>query len=95
MEGANEGKVLVGEGGVDLRRAVVTAGARTTVLFRHSWVLRGEQATETNVRTVERPLILHMASHGFFGEARNERDKPMFRSGLYLADVELVEVVRR
>jgi CHAT domain-containing protein len=94
MEGANEGKVLVGEGGVDLRRAVVTAGARATVLFRHSRDLRGEQGTETNVRTVERPLILHMATHGFFGEARNERDNPMFRSGLRLADIEQVQVDR-
>jgi CHAT domain-containing protein len=94
MEGANEGKVLVGEGGVDLRRVAVTAGARTTVLFRHSRILRGEQDAETNVRTVERPLILHMATHGFFGEARNERDNPLFRSGLHLADIEQVEVDR-
>jgi MYXO-CTERM domain-containing protein len=52
------------------------------------------EATETNVRTVERPLILHMATHGFFGAARNERDDPMLRSGLYLADVEQVQVDR-
>lgn len=52
------------------------------------------QATETNVRAIERPLILHLATHGFFGEARNERDNPMFRSGLYLADIDRVEVDR-
>jgi MYXO-CTERM domain-containing protein len=62
--------------------------------FPDTRVLRGKQATETNVRTVERPFILHMATHGFFGEARNERDNPMFRSGLYLADIEEVEVDR-
>jgi tetratricopeptide (TPR) repeat protein/CHAT domain-containing protein len=62
--------------------------------FPGTRVLRGEQATETNVRTVERPLILHMATHGFFGEARNERNNPLFRSGLYLADIEQVEVDR-
>jgi MYXO-CTERM domain-containing protein len=62
--------------------------------FPDTRVLRGKQATETNVRTVERPLILHMATHGFFGEARNERDNPMFRSGLHLADIEQVQVDR-
>jgi CHAT domain-containing protein len=35
-----------------------------------------------------------MATHGFFGEARNERDNPLFRSGLYLADIDQVEVDR-
>jgi tetratricopeptide (TPR) repeat protein/CHAT domain-containing protein len=63
-------------------------------LFPDTRVLRGKQATETNVRTIERPLILHMATHGFFGEARNERDNPLFRSGLHLADIEQVEVDR-
>jgi CHAT domain-containing protein/tetratricopeptide (TPR) repeat protein len=62
--------------------------------FPDTRVLRSNQATETNVRTVERPLILHMATHGFFGDARNERDNPMFRSGLHLADIEQVEVDR-
>jgi CHAT domain-containing protein/tetratricopeptide (TPR) repeat protein len=62
--------------------------------FPNTRVLRGDQATETNVRTIERPLVLHMATHGFFGEAHNERDNPMFRSGLYLADVEKVKVDR-
>ncbi len=61
-------------------------------LFPKAHVLRGDEATETNVRTIERPLILHLATHGFFGVARNERDNPMFRSGLHLADVEQVEV---
>ena len=63
-------------------------------LFPHPRVLLDDQATETNVRTIERPLVLHMATHGFFGEALNERDNPLFRSGLYLADVDLVEVDR-
>ena len=62
--------------------------------FPDNRVLRGDQATESNVRTVERPLILHMATHGFFGEAHNERDNPMFRSGLHLADIEQVQVDR-
>ena len=64
-------------------------------VFPGTRILRAEQATETNVRAVERPLILHMATHGFFGEARNERDNPMFRSGLYMADIEQVEVDRQ
>jgi CHAT domain-containing protein/tetratricopeptide (TPR) repeat protein len=62
--------------------------------FPDTRVLRDKQATETNVRTVERPLILHMATHGFFGEALNERDNPLFRSGLYLADIDQVKVDR-
>lgn len=60
--------------------------------FPDARVLRGDQATETNVRALERPLVLHMATHGFFGEPRSMRDDPMFRSGLVLADVAQVEV---
>lgn len=62
--------------------------------FPTTRILRGDDATETNVRTIERPIILHMATHGFIGKARNERDNPMFRSGLHLADIEQVEVDR-
>jgi hypothetical protein len=40
-----------------------------------SRVLRGDPAAETNVRTIERPIVPYMATHGFFGEARNERDR--------------------
>ena len=43
---------------------------------------------------IERPLVLHLATHGFFGQARNDRDNPLFRSGLVLADIEQVEVDR-
>ncbi len=60
--------------------------------FPKAHVLRGDEATETNVRAIERPLVLHMATHGFFGVVRNERDNPMFRSGLNLADIGQVEV---
>ncbi len=60
--------------------------------FPTARVLRGDEATETNVRAIERPLVLHFATHGFFGVARNERDNPMFRSGLSLADITQVEV---
>ncbi len=60
--------------------------------FPKAHVLRGDEATETNVRAIERPLVLHLATHGFFGVARNERDNPMFRSGLNLADITQVEV---
>lgn len=63
-------------------------------LFPKTRVLQGDQATETNVRTIERPLVLHVATHGFFGDALNERDNPLFRSGLYLADIDQVEVDR-
>jgi MYXO-CTERM domain-containing protein len=62
--------------------------------FPHTRMLLDDQATETNVRTIERPLVLHMATHGFFGDALNERDNPLFRSGLYLADIDQVEVDR-
>jgi MYXO-CTERM domain-containing protein len=65
-----------------------------TSLFPHARVLLDEQATETNVRTIERPLVLHMATHGFFGQAHNGGVNPLFRSGLYLADVHQVKVDR-
>jgi len=65
-----------------------------TSFFPHSRLLQGDQATETNVRTIERPLVLHFATHGFFGAPHNERDNPMFRSGLYLANIDQVEVDR-
>jgi hypothetical protein len=94
MRRVSEGEVLGGESGFDLRRADNTEGARTGMVFPHTRVLLDDQATETNVRTIERPLVLHMATHGFFGEARNERDNPMFRSGLYLADIDQVKVDR-
>jgi len=61
-------------------------------LFPRTRILLDDQATESNVRTIERPLVLHMATHGFFGDALNERDNPLFRSGLYLADIDQVEV---
>ena len=55
-------------------------------------MLLADQATETNVRAIERPLVLHMATHGFFGDALNDRDNPLFRSGLVLADPTRVDV---
>jgi len=48
----------------------------------HAGVSRGDRVIETNVYTIERTLAL------------NERDNPLFRSGLVLADIDQVEVDR-
>ena len=56
--------------------------------FPDAHVLRGVEATETGVRAIERPVVLHLATHGFFGEAGERRGNPMFRSGLQLADID-------
>ena len=79
--------------GAHLPDAELEAGFLAT-LFPHTRVLLDDQATESNLRTIERPLVLHMATHGFFGETLNERDNPLFRSGLYLADIDQIEVDR-
>lgn len=54
-------------------------------LFPDARILEGERATETNVRTLVSPLILHIATHSFFGETTHQMDNPMLRSGLLLA----------
>ena len=64
-------------------------------LFPDARILEGERATETNLRAVERPLILHMATHGFFGKAKHLMDNPMLRSGLELAHLEQAKPVAR
>lgn len=63
-------------------------------VFSETRPLLGDQATETNILTIERPHVFHLATHGFFGEPHHERDNPMFRSGLILANPEQVEVDR-
>jgi len=85
--------IIANPTGAGLHDAELEADAIAS-MFPKTRILRGDQATETNVRTIERPLVFHLATHGFFGQAHHERDNPMFRSGLYLADVEKVKVDR-
>lgn len=49
-----------GESGGGLGRNVVTAGEKASVLVRRSRGLRGERASETDVRSGARPVVLHM-----------------------------------
>lgn len=52
-----------------------------------------ENASELRLRSAFRPQILHIATHGFFGEEGNflaslsPIDNPLFKSGLYLSGV--------
>lgn len=63
----------------------------------HSWI--GKEASEEQLKKVQQPSILHIATHGFFlpnqyvavqeGEdAQRAKQDPMLRSGLLLADCE-------
>lgn len=59
-------------------------------LFPESMVLSDTQATETALKQVVAPRILHIATHGFFlqdTDARN--DNPLLRSGLALSGANL------
>ncbi|MDJ0674408.1 MAG: CHAT domain-containing protein [Calothrix sp. MO_167.B42] len=47
--------------------------------------LMGSQATETVVKNVNSPKILHVATHGFFETANRNTDNPLLFSGLVLA----------
>jgi CHAT domain-containing protein len=47
----------------------------------------GEQANETNIKSVSSPSVLHVATHGFFIEDSSGLVNPMIRSGLLLAGV--------
>lgn len=44
-----------------------------------------ELASEENIKKVNNPKILHIATHGFFIDEQNEQTNPMLRSGLLLA----------
>jgi CHAT domain-containing protein len=49
-------------------------------------VLLGSNASKARLARVEAPIILHIASHGFFlGEADAKIENPLLRSGLALA----------
>lgn len=53
----------------------------------------GGEATETSVRSAVNPTILHIATHGYFGDQGSvikqlvDNENPLFKSGLYLANV--------
>lgn len=61
-------------------------------MFPNAQVLVGDRATETNVRALARPLILHIATHGFFGRTMHLTDNPMLHSGLVLARAKATSV---
>lgn len=48
---------------------------------------KGPDALEENVKAVSNPVILHIATHGFFVEDSANYINPMIRSGLVLAGV--------
>lgn len=49
--------------------------------------LIGSQATESSIKRVQQPRILHLATHGFFIPDTSYSVNPMIRSGLILAGV--------
>lgn len=63
----------------------------------HVWM--GKEASEEQLKKVQQPAVLHIATHGFFlpnqyvpaqegDEAQKAKQDPMLRSGLLLADCE-------
>ncbi|MCR9254112.1 MAG: CHAT domain-containing protein [bacterium] len=48
-------------------------------------ILMENDALEENVKSIENPAILHLATHGFFNKNSNKNTNPLFNSGLYLA----------
>lgn len=57
-------------------------------LFPEAEVLSEKRATETTLKQINAPKILHIATHGFFLENINKKDQtenPLLRSGLALA----------
>ncbi len=47
----------------------------------------GSAATETNLKKIAAPSLLHIATHGFFVHGDNVSSNPLLRSGLILAGV--------
>ena len=67
-----------------------------TILGDEGWNSKsylGGEATETSVRSAINPTILHIATHGYFGDQGAiikqlvDNENPLFKSGLYLANV--------
>ncbi|HYG02748.1 MAG TPA: CHAT domain-containing protein, partial [Chryseosolibacter sp.] len=65
-----------------------------TTLQNHHWAVTsysGVTATESNVKNVRAPTVLHIATHGFFVEDTLNIINPMIRSGVIMAGVKAVE----
>jgi CHAT domain-containing protein/tetratricopeptide (TPR) repeat protein len=61
---------------------------RTVLHLAGDQVLTGARATETALKTLHRPRIVHLATHGFFLPEQtetSEAENPLLRSGLALA----------
>lgn len=57
---------------------------------KNAWntaVFKGKEALEENVKKLQNPKILHIATHGFFIDALYSKVNPMLRSGLVLAGI--------
>jgi CHAT domain-containing protein/Tfp pilus assembly protein PilF len=60
-------------------------------VFKNAVVFRDRDATKTALKKVQAPLILHLATHGFFTPAQHTKkfsqklDNPLIRSGIILA----------
>ncbi len=48
-------------------------------------VLLENDALEENVKSIQNPTILHLATHGFFNPSEEKDTNPLFNSGLYFA----------
>jgi len=55
----------------------------------------GENATEENIKKLNNPEILHIATHGFFVDDTARAVSPMIRSGIILAGVQNPEIKNR
>jgi CHAT domain-containing protein len=51
-------------------------------------IYTGTSATEAQVKAVRSPSILHIATHGFFGQVSEAEINPLLQSGLVLAGVQ-------
>ncbi len=69
-------------------------GTKTEVLSIHriflknkfsSEIVKEEKATETFLKKVQSPGLVHIASHGFFARERKENQDPMLQGGVVLA----------
>jgi len=58
-------------------------------------MFKGQNALEENVKSLQHPAILHVATHGFFVDDSASTISPMIRSGIILAGVKNNERVVR